>query len=126
MIRVEKSKRYSYMKRYREEHPDYVLRCKERVKEYRKKNPWYGSFTEAKTRCTNENRVCFKRYGGRGILFVLTKEEAAHLWERDNANKMKRPTIDRINNEGNYEFDNCRFIEHSENAKKGNLESRWK
>ena len=31
---------------------------------------------------------------------------------------MKRPSIDRINNDGHYELSNCRFIEASENIKR--------
>jgi len=34
---------------------------------------------------------------------------------------MKRPSIDRINSNGNYSLVNCRFIELSANARQGNL-----
>ena len=33
---------------------------------------------------------------------------------------MKKPSIDRIDNDGNYKFINCQFIDMSENSKKRN------
>ena len=89
------------------------------TKKYRIKNPWLNSYTSAEQRCNNKNHHCYHRYGGRGIKFIITKEEFKVLWNRDKASRMKWPTIDRINNNGNYEFSNCRFIEMSENSKKG-------
>lgn len=70
------------------------------------------------TRCYNINADNYKYYGGKGIINNLTKNDLAMLWFRDKAYEMKIPSIDRINNNGNYCIENCQFIELSENIKK--------
>ncbi len=82
------------------------------------KKGWYKSFERAKSRCNNPNATKYKRYGGRGIEMLLTHEEINTLWERDLASSMKRPSIDRKENDGNYTFENCRFIEFEENSRR--------
>src|SRR3990167_2185008 len=67
-------------------------------------------------RCSNTRSISFYRYGGRGIRCFLTVDDLITLWERDCAEDMTRPSIDRIDNDGDYEFDNCRFIETAENS----------
>jgi len=102
----------------------YIKNNKEKVfiskKKYMETNPWRKHYSSAQQRCTNHKHIAFSRYGGRGIKFLLTMEEIKRLWFRDKASGMKCATIDRINNDGNYEFNNCQFIERSENVKK-----RW-
>jgi len=88
--------------------------------------PWRSHYFNAKNRCTNKNNQDYKTYGGRGIKFLLTMDEIKELWIRDRAFSLHRATIDKIDNNGNYEFSNCRFIEQSENSTKGNYESRWR
>lgn len=79
------------------------------------KKPWYESWKSAKRRCTDINHKSYYRYGGRGILFLLTREEVALLWNRDQAHLMDRPRLDRIEVDSNYFLDNCRFIPEIEN-----------
>src|SRR3990167_8253382 len=69
-------------------------------------------------RCTNPKDKRFKNYGGRGIKTFLTLEDLQFLYERDRPDLMRRPSIDRIENEGNYERDNCRFLEIVDNVKR--------
>jgi hypothetical protein len=91
------------------------------VASFYKKRPWYRSLQSAKNRCTNPNDIGYQYYGARGILFLLTQEEGERLWIRDNASALVKPSLDRINPDGNYTFDNCRFIEHRENCRLGGL-----
>lgn len=69
-------------------------------------------------RCNNINHRSYSRYGGRGIKNLLTIDDLRSIWNRDDAGKMDKPSIDRIDNNGNYTLENCRFIEISENVKR--------
>lgn len=79
-------------------------------------NCWHNMLS----RCGNPNDIKYKNYGGKGIKVKLDRRQLFELWTRDKADQMKRPSIDRINSDGHYEFSNCRFIEMSENIKR-----RW-
>ena len=88
-----------------------------------KKFPWKEDLHQIKQSCNNSNNKAYKYYGGRGIKCLITEEEIKKLWYRDKAYKMKRPSIDRIDNDGNYEYNNCQFIEFSKNISKRNKQS---
>jgi hypothetical protein len=102
--------------------------CKRCVKlkfiKYCKENPWYKIFYNIKNRCENPASIDYQWYGGKGIKCLLTKTEIKQLWVRDGADKMKRPSIDRLNSNYDYTLSNCRFIEHNDNCTKAQLE-RW-
>lgn len=73
-----------------------------------------------KTRCFNSNRSCWKYYGGKGITvcdewlrdFVVFKNFALSHGYTDDL------TIDRIDNDGNYEPSNVQFISRAENTRR--------
>jgi len=85
-------------------------------KEYRKKYPWKVVFNHIKQRCNNPNDKRYKDWGGRGIKCLITAEELKELWFRDKAWLLQKPSIDRKNNNGDYIFENCKFIEMSINT----------
>jgi hypothetical protein len=71
---------------------------------------------DMKRRCDNPNRIAYKDYGGRGIKvceewdndYMLFKE-----WALNNGYSEKL-LLDRINNDGNYEPSNCKFVNRFE------------
>ena len=86
---------------------------------YRVNHPWARPLHSARQRCGNKNNSAYKNYGGRGIKCFLTMPQIQYLFERDGGWQMIRPSIDRINNDGNYTVRNCRFLELSENIREG-------
>lgn len=64
------------------------------------------------SRCYNKNNLSYHRYGGRGITLCdewLNDPESFVKWCLDNGYK-KGLSIDRRNNDGNYEPSNCRVV----------------
>lgn len=72
-----------------------------------------------KQRCCNPNAINYYLYGARGISIChewINDSEAFILWALNNG-WSKNLDIDRIDNEGNYCPQNCRFVSRSENNK---------
>jgi hypothetical protein len=132
-----KEKRHKYYNKYyqknrkqiNKKHRTHYLKNKKRIllkqKEKYKNNHWLLTFSEIKRRCNNPKTKGYYRYGGRGIKCLITEEELKFLWFRDKAYLMKKPSIDRIDNDGNYCLNNCRYIERVINAKRG-IQEYWK
>lgn len=83
----------------------------------------YKVWTSMKDRCNNENNSHYSRYGGRGISVTeqwINKDngfESFYEWAMNNGYQ-EGLSIDRIENDGNYEPSNCQWITLSENSKK--------
>ncbi len=93
-------------------------------KKFNKKYPWKSIFKGIKFRCTNKKSKDYKNYGLRGIKCLITEEELKKLWFRDKAYLLNKPSIDRKENDENYIFSNCRFIEIIDNIKRQDKKSQ--
>jgi hypothetical protein len=89
-------------------------------KEYNLLYPWKATLHGINQRCNNPKNLRYKDYGGRGIKCLITEEELKELWFRDKAYEMKKPSINRKDNDGNYTFKNCEYIELGFNSAERN------
>jgi hypothetical protein len=67
-------------------------------------------------RCTNPNHIYWKNYGGRGIT-VCEKWMKFESFLADMKERPKGKTLDRIDNNGNYEPGNCQWSDWKTQAK---------
>jgi hypothetical protein len=86
-------------------------KCRNSLRTFRVQNgpeaPEYAAFHKAKHRCTNPNSCKWKDYGERGIRFLFTSFEQflAEIGPRPEG----KFSLDRIDNDGNYEPGNVRW-----------------
>lgn len=76
----------------------------------------YGTWIGMKMRCYNKRDTKYYRYGGRGISVCdewRNSFKSFYEWSIENGYS-EELTIDRINNDGNYEPSNCRWSTMSE------------
>ncbi|MDW3922226.1 hypothetical protein QI261_00675 [Staphylococcus saprophyticus] len=92
-----------FMKEYNNKHG------KSNTAEYR---VWKGM----RERCNNPKHKQYKDYGGRGIKVCERWNNFSVFLEDMGEKPTKKHQIDRTNNDGNYEPNNCRWVTPSENA----------
>lgn len=82
-------------------------------------SPEYNSWSNMKRRCLNPNHPRWKDWGGRGITVCERWLNFSNFLE-DMGPKPQGTTLNRIDNEGNYEPENCEWAD----AVKQNMNKR--
>lgn len=69
----------------------------------------YGIWKAMKRRCYNPNCPEYKDYGGRGIVVCDEWKDSFGKFYEDMGDKPRGMSLDRVDNNGNYEPSNCKW-----------------
>ena len=81
----------------------------------------YRTWAAMKQRCNNPNNTAYKYYGGKGVRVCERWDEFLKFLEDMGLRPAGDYSIDRIDSNGSYSKENCRWITCAENTRRMNL-----
>lgn len=88
-------------------------------------HPLYQIYFDMKRRCYDKNKKDYKNYGGRGIAVCERWKSDFLNFVQDMGDRPKGYTLERINNNGNYEPLNCKWATRNDQNKNLRYSKIW-
>lgn len=101
-----------------------AVKCKVKTHGLSKKKG-YHSWQAMIQRCTNPKRERYPLYGGRGITFAKKWETFEGFWEDMGSTWQKGLSLERIDSNGNYCKENCKWSSNKEQANNTRTNILW-
>ena len=86
-------------------------------------SPTHSSWRGMRERCNNPKHGSYDKYGGRGIQYDVTWEDFSQFL-KDMGERPPNTTLDRIDVNGNYCKDNCRWVDIYQQAQNKRIRGR--